>query len=116
MSNFLRRTASALRETITRGGSFVVECREYESGNPCDKSPAGRHNPLTGNFANETQAKLAGWWYDQKIGWICPVHNAEFGTQTDLPFALRSLSPDDQREITNYLDIKDDGTNEPIGE
>lgn len=111
MSNFLKRSAQALA-ALAGNGSFHVVCSQITS----EPLPSGKYCDLEEDYANETAAKLDGWWFDPRKGWLCPSHNQEHNTQTVLPFALRSLSPDDQREITNYLDIKDDGTNEPVDE
>lgn len=111
MSNFLKRSAEALA-SLAGKGTFHVTCSQVTS----EPLSSGLYCDLEETYASETAAKLAGWWFDTRKGWLCPSHNLEHDTQTDLPFATRSLTPEDQREITKYLDVKDDGSNEPVDE
>jgi hypothetical protein len=61
---------------------------------------------LSQSFASEKEAKLAGWWYDSRRGWLCPTHNAEYDVQTELPFSVRALTESDKDDFERHWDTK----------
>lgn len=54
-------------------------------------------------FKNDEAATSAGYYYDERAGWICTACNPEFGKQTELPFAVRALTTADKTELEEYF-------------